>query len=229
MKQVLSVLLALLISAPFAGAKTQKNRSHSRRPAPRPRAVYCPAYTTKYQRAPFSTLIIDAGHGGWDRGGIASNLVSEKAAALDVALRLNGALKRAGFQTILTRKDDTFVPLDTRAAISNSHPGAVFISIHFDACPRRDPSGVDAHYYSSDSIPLASMILKRMVNSTHCDNRGVKRNRYRVLRNNRNRAVLVECGFLTNPRQAALVRNASYRQRIAEQICAGVLDYRRSL
>jgi len=53
-------------------------------------------------------------------------------------------------------------------------------------------------------------------------NRGIKNARFCVLRNTRDRAVLVECGFLTNPHDAALAQRASYRQKLAEQICAGM-------
>ncbi len=64
--------------------------------------------------------------------------------------------------------------------------------------------------------------------TTSGDDRGVKRASFYVLRKPRIRAVLVECGFLTNPQDAALANNAAYRQRLSERIAAGVVAYRDS-
>jgi len=223
MRKPLSILLLLLLASPFAGAKTKKSHSSElTRLTIQPQKTFL-------KPTPFSMVVIDAGHGGRDPGGIPQNLFSEKYAALDVALRLNHGLQKAGFQTLLTRSNDTFIPLDTRVAIANAHPGSVFVSIHFDASPRRFPAGIDAHYYSASSAPLAASIVKNLIASTHAENRGIKRDRFRVLRNNRNRAVLVECGFLTNPQEASLAERASYRQKLADQICIGIVDYRKSI
>ena len=180
-------------------------------------------------KSAFSAVVIDAGHGGHDPGGIPQNLIPEKGAALDVALRLNRSLQRSGFHTIMTRKDDTFVPLGTRSAIANAHPEAVFVSIHFDASPRRDACGVSAHYAAPGEAPLAAAIERHLTTTTNGTNRGIKPARFYVLRKTAGRAVLVECGFLTNPHDAALAQRASYRQKVAEQICAGIVEYRRSL
>jgi len=65
--------------------------------------------------------------------------------------------------------------------------------------------------------------------TTNGTNRGIKTARFCVLRKTTGRAVLAECGFLTNPHDAALVRRASYRQQLAKQICAAIVEYRRSL
>jgi N-acetylmuramoyl-L-alanine amidase len=59
----------------------------------------------------FSTVVIDAGHGGFDRGGIRQNLIPEKNVALDVALNLRENLRQAGLKTVMTRSDDRFVTL----------------------------------------------------------------------------------------------------------------------
>jgi N-acetylmuramoyl-L-alanine amidase len=142
---------------------------------------------------------------------------------------LNKALQRTGFKTILTRKDDTFIPLDTRAAIANAHPEAIFVSIHFDASPRAGACGIDAHYASPREAPLAAAIQRHLMTTTNGENRGIKPARFCVLRKTKGRAVLAECGFLTNPHDAALAQRASYRQKLADQICAGIIEYRKSL
>ncbi|MEI6033016.1 MAG: N-acetylmuramoyl-L-alanine amidase [Verrucomicrobiae bacterium] len=177
----------------------------------------------------FSTVVIDAGHGGQDPGGIPQNIIHEKGVALDVALRLSRELRKAGFNTILTRSDDTFIPLLTRVAIANAHPEAIFVSIHFDASPRAAACGIGTHFASAGEAPLASFIQRYLAATTDGTNRGINNARFCVLRNTKYRAVLVECGFLTNPRDAAMAQRASYRQKQAEQIRAGIVAYRSSL
>ena len=223
MKTVVSTLLVLLLFVFSAEAKT---KHPSRKPKPK-KAV--PAVNKTIRNSVFSTVVIDAGHGGHDPGGIPQNIIPEKGVALDVVLRLNRELQRAGFKTILTRSDDTFVPLGTRVAIANAHPEAIFVSIHFDASPRAGACGVGTHFASPGEAPLASFIQRHLMTTTNGTNRGIKNARFCVLRNTRDRAVLVECGFLTNPHDAALAQRASYRQKLAEQICAGIFEYRKSL
>src|SRR5437868_11953812 len=67
------------------------------------------------------TVVIDAGHGGYDRGGIPGQRVSEKDMTLDVAQRLGRALEASGYRVVMTRNSDVFVPLGTRCAIANSY------------------------------------------------------------------------------------------------------------
>src|SRR3954470_15330668 len=89
-------------------------------------------------RASFSTVVIDAGHGGHDLGGIPENLMPEKGVALDVAQRLQRILESAGLHTVMTRSDDTFVSLGERVRIANAQPDAIFVSVHFNATQRPD-------------------------------------------------------------------------------------------
>lgn len=222
LKRGFFILLALLVSVLSAEAKSRRSAKKSRTPSP-------PAIQKNYSNTPFSTVVVDAGHGGRDDGGIPQNLLLEKQATLDVALRLDKELKKAGFKTVLTRRKDVFIPLDSRAAIANSHPGAVFISIHFDSSPKRTPRGVDVHYATPGEAPLAATILRHLAKTTDGTNRGIKRARFCVLRKTRSRAVLAECGFLTNRTDADMVRKASYRQKLAKALCTGIVEYRNTL
>src|SRR5213596_2590319 len=169
-----------------------------------------------------STVVIDAGHGGHDRGGILGQRVAEKDMTLDVALRLRNILSANGYNVVMTRSTDVFVPLGGRVAIANSYRNAVFVCIHFNATGRSGASGIETYFYSRDSLPLASAIHYYVVGGAPSDNRGVRRRGYYVLRKTSVPAVLVECGFLTNPTEAAYAQSASYRQKLAEEIAAGV-------
>ena len=168
------------------------------------------------------TVVIDAGHGGYDRGGIPGQSVSEKDMTLDVAQRLKSVLAASGYRVVMTRDSDVFVPLGTRCAIANSYRNAIFVSVHFNSATRRGASGIETYFYSRDSLSLASAIHHYVAGGAPSDNRGVRRRGYYVLRRTNMPAVLVECGFLTNPTEAAYAQNASYRQKLAESIAAGV-------
>jgi N-acetylmuramoyl-L-alanine amidase len=169
-----------------------------------------------------TTVVIDAGHGGYDRGGIPGQRVSEKDMTLDVARRLKSVLAASGYRVVMTRDSDVFVPLGTRTAIANSYRNAIFVSVHFNSATRRGASGIETYFYSRESLPLASAIHHYVAGGAASENRGVRRRGYFVLRRTNMPAVLVECGFLTNPTEAAYAQNSSYRQKLAEAIAAGV-------
>jgi N-acetylmuramoyl-L-alanine amidase len=168
------------------------------------------------------TVVIDAGHGGHDRGGIPGQRVAEKVMTLDVAQRLRNVLQASGYHVVMTRDSDVFVPLGTRVAIANSYRNAIFVCVHFNATNRSGASGIETYFYSRDSLPLASAIHHFVVGGAPSASRGVRRRGYYVLRKTSIPAVLVECGFLTNPTEAAYAQTASYRQKLAEEIAAGV-------
>ncbi len=168
------------------------------------------------------TVVIDAGHGGHDRGGIPGQRIAEKDMTLDVAQRLKNVLSASGYRVVMTRSTDVFVPLGGRVAIANSYRNAIFVCIHFNATGRSGASGIETYFYSRDSLPLASAIHYYVTGGAPSANRGVRRRGYYVLRRTSIPAVLVECGFLTNPTEAAYAQSVSYRQKLAEEIAAGI-------
>src|SRR5436305_2239978 len=169
-----------------------------------------------------TTVVIDAGHGGHDRGGIPGQRIAEKDMTLDVALRLRNVLSANGYRVVMTRSSDVFVPLGGRVAIANSYRNGVFVCIHFNATGRSGASGIETYFYSRESLSLASAIHYYVTGGAPSANRGVRRRGYYVLRKTAIPAVLVECGFLTNPTEAAYAQSVSYRQKLAEEIAAGV-------
>jgi N-acetylmuramoyl-L-alanine amidase len=174
-------------------------------------------------RIPFSSVVIDPGHGGFDRGGVPRQRVAEKTIALDVAQRVAKKLRQAGYRVIMTRDSDVFVPLPMRVGIANTHRDAIFVSIHFNAAARVGANGIETYYYSTGSAALAANIHRHLVGSTTSDNRGIRRRGYYVLRRASVPAVLLECGFLTNPTEAGLALQSSYRERLAENIADGIM------
>ena len=181
----------------------------------------CRSYAASGGSSPI-TVVIDAGHGGFDRGGIPGQRVSEKDMTLDVARRLKSVLTASGYRVVMTRDSDDFIPLGTRCSIANSNRNAIFVSVHFNSATRAGASGIETYFYGRDSLALASAIHHYVVGGAPSSSRGVRRRGYYVLRKTSIPAVLVECGFLTNPTEAAYAQNASYRQKLAEEIAAGV-------
>src|SRR6266513_6351462 len=179
--------------------------------------------STAGQSASSSTAeVIDAGHGGFDRGGIPGQRIPEKEMTLDGAQRLKTLLAASGYRVIMTRDSDVFVPLPTRVAIANSYDNAIFVCIHFNSAKRMGAGGIETYFYSRESLPLASAVHYYVAGVAPTSNGGVRRRGFYVLRKTRIPAVLVECGFLTNLTEEQYVQTTAYRQKLAEEIAAGV-------
>jgi N-acetylmuramoyl-L-alanine amidase len=176
----------------------------------------------------FSTVVIDAGHGGHDRGGRAVSGFPEKVLALDTARRLGSILRDNGFRVIETRNRDVFVPLESRIKIANSTKGCIFVSIHYNWTPRKGARGIEVYYHGARSWRLASNILRQASRAYPTDNRGTKRHNFHVLRKNRRPAVLCELGFLSNTADNRYAQSPRYRRRLAERVAAGILAERQS-
>src|ERR1043165_3772324 len=168
------------------------------------------------------TIVVDAGHGGFDRGGVPGQRISEKDKTLDVAQRLKRILQAQGYRVVMTRDSDVFIPLGTRCAIANNYRGAQFVSIHFNCASRVGANGIETYYYRGDSSGLAASIHRNVVSISPSENRGIRRRGFYVLRRTAIPSVLVECGFLTNPPEGGLALSAGYRQKLAEQIARGI-------
>ena len=174
----------------------------------------------------FDTVVVDAGHGGKDSGAVRRYAPPEKAVALDVALRVNRKLQESQLKTVLTRANDTFIPLDNRVALGNQQDNSIFVSIHFNDSRRRGVEGVETYYHSPYAYDLAAAIERNLCTLPGTTNRGVHAARFRVLRNARYPSVLVECGYLSNRSEARDVARADYRDKLADKIAEAIVDYR---
>jgi N-acetylmuramoyl-L-alanine amidase len=170
------------------------------------------------------TVVIDAGHGGHDRGGIPRQRLTEKIYTLDVARRLQRQLEAAGFRTVMTRAGDYFVGLGQRCAIANRQRNAIFISVHFNSGRREGANGIETYYYSRGSASYAAAVHAQVLRAAGTENRGIRRRGFYVLRHTRIPAVLAECGFLTNGAEGRRVTTAAHRQRLAEALAAAIIS-----
>jgi N-acetylmuramoyl-L-alanine amidase len=107
-------------------------------------------------------IVIDPGHGGHDTGTIGPNGLEEKDLVLDVSRRLGKLLQtRLGAEVIYTRKDDTFIPLETRTAIANQESADLFVSVHANSSHDSDARGVETYYLNFTSSPEALEVAAR--------------------------------------------------------------------
>src|SRR5260370_2355608 len=146
--------------------------------------------------------------------------IPEKEMMLDVAQRLKGLLAASGYHVVMTRDSDVFVPLATRVAIANSYQNGIFVCIHFNSAKRIGADGIETYFYSRDSLSLASAVHYFVAGGAPSPNRGVRRRGFYVLRKTNVPAVLVECGFLTNPSEAEYAQTPSYPHNLAEDTAA---------
>ena len=113
------------------------------------------------ERRPIRRIIVDAGHGGHDTGAVGPTRVREKDVTLAMAKRLARRLQEKGFEVVLTRPDDRYVALEERTAIANARHGDLFLSIHANAHPHRDRSGVETYVLNVADDRYAARLAAR--------------------------------------------------------------------
>jgi N-acetylmuramoyl-L-alanine amidase len=174
----------------------------------------------------FSTVVVDAGHGGKDSGAYRRYGPPEKMVALDVAQRLEKKLRESQIKTVMTRDSDVFIPLNDRVAIENNQKNAVFVSIHFNDSRQRRAHGFETYYHSGASFDLASRIQQKLMTIPNSANGGIHTANFRVLRLASCPAVLVECGYLSNRAEGNHARDSEYRELLADRIAEAIVEQR---
>jgi len=192
-------------------------------------------------------VVIDPGHGGSNPGtrSIVDGRL-EKEFTLDWARRLSPLLEQKGWQAFLTRTGDVDVSLPDRTAFAEAHHADLFLSLHFNASGGNgDPAGVETYCltptgmassvtrgYSDDTdqvfpnntfdaenLRYAVRLQRALLEINGATDRGVRRARYpAVLRGSSQPAVLIEGGYLSNPREARKIADPAYRQKLAEAV-----------
>jgi N-acetylmuramoyl-L-alanine amidase len=173
------------------------------------------------------TVVIDPGHGGKDPGATSVLGYYEKDINLAVARKVAWLLEQKGLRVKMTRTDDYFVELEDRAAMANNINADLFVSIHADSFPKSSRRGFTVYVANAASYSsrLAANDIVRSMSGTGLNSFGVDTANYHVLTGTRGPAVLVELGYLTNRREAALLSSGSFQNRLAEAIADGITDY----
>jgi N-acetylmuramoyl-L-alanine amidase len=174
----------------------------------------------------FTTVVVDAGHGGKDSGAYRRYGPPEKIVTLDVAQRLERKLRESQIKTVMIRDSDVFIPLNDRVAAENGQKNAIFVSIHFNDSRRRKTRGFETYYHSGASVDLANRIQQKLMTIPNSTNGGIHTANFRVLRLANCPAVLVECGYLSNRSEGNQARDSEYRELLADRIAEAIVDAR---
>jgi len=146
-----------------------------------------------------------------------------------VAQYLKENLERCGFKTLMVAPGDDDVPLKTRTDRANHANAAIYISIHANALNGiwGRQQGISTHHFpkSVSGRKLAETIHKYMIQGTQQKNRGIKEDNFHVLRETNMPAVLVECAFMDNLREAGLLLTDEFRRECADEMCKGICEY----
>lgn len=174
------------------------------------------------------TVVVDAGHGGHDPGAVVAG-VEEKDIVLDIALRIFELSRASPIQVVLTRSTDRYVDLKERVRFAERVGAMLYISVHANYVS--DPRVRGIEVYVDDTRPpsdpswrLAEAVLGALVAETKARNRGVRTQKL-YLRHTDLPAVLVEVGYLSNPKERSLLLTPSYRERLARAILEGILEF----
>ena len=196
-------------------------------------------------------IVLDAGHGGKDKGAVSPRQVEEKRVTLYLARKVRDILRRQGIQVRLTRDGDRYLSLEERCRMAERWDADLFISIHMNAAKSTEAKGVEIHIlppagspitaqskvkasdrlaYAGNRYDLANTYLgyvlqRQLVRRSGAVDRGVRRSRFYVIRNVPCPAALVECGFITNPTEENKIISRDYRDKLAQGIADGIAEY----
>jgi len=190
-----------------------------------------------------STVIIDAGHGGEDCGAIGVSGIYEKDLNLKIEAELGNILSENGFAVVHTRTKDALLyteeeniygmrkisDLKNRCKIGAEYPNAIYISIHMNSYKSANCTGLQVYYSQNNnsSMALATCIQQNVKSKLQPDNnRQIKVGKgIYLLENLSNPAILVECGFLTNPEECEKLSKKEYQKQLSFAIFCGIIDY----
>ena len=171
------------------------------------------------------TIVLDPGHGGNDGGTVGARKTEEKGLTLKTAELLSKHLQAAGAEVHLTRQSDVYVDLRQRVAESHKVAADAFISIHYDATEDSSVSGFTSYYTHGYQQELAGYLNDGLGKKLTIRDRGVQPGNYLVLRENRQAAVLVELGFLSNYTEERIISSQQFREQAALGLYQGTISY----
>ncbi len=173
-------------------------------------------------------IVVDAGHGGEDVGCVEGG-IAEKDVNLQIALLVKGALEEKGYRVMMPRMTDEYLEKEERVELANSYQADAYISIHQNTYEGTDKSvsGIETWYDGSDdtrdSSLLARLIHQQTIESTGAVERELLECAdFCVTGKTLMPACLIETGFLSNPKERALLSSAEYQEEIALGICNGI-------
>ncbi len=194
-------------------------------------------------------VMVDAGHGGGDGGAVYHGII-EKNLALVLAQKLRTELQNQGIDVRMTRSKDEFISLEGRAAMAEKARADAFVSLHLNSAgDEAGVHGLETFYSSSKSLSaarllqaafklptitglrdrrgerLASLVQRHACQASGAASRGIKERAYTVVHGASCPSVLVECGFISNPKEAARLKTADYQNKLAAGIARAIVTF----
>lgn len=198
------------------------------------------AAVTASQPSRDPVIVIDPGHGGEDPGMLGVGGLKEKGINLAVAWKLKEILQEQGFSVVMTREEDTCLcgedarnkkaqDMQKRIAIIEEASPLLTVSIHQNSYQDPEVFGAQVFYYtdSAKGEALAGFLQEELNQGLSIKRpRKEKGNKtYYLLKKSKGVLAIVECGFLTNPEEAALLQEEKYQKKVAEAIARGIGRY----
>lgn len=231
-----------------------------------------PLVATKVASSHRKTIVIDPGHGGKDPGAVGPAGYQEKNAVLAISKILQQILRQQGYQVVLTRDRDFFIPLRQRLAIARRYKPDLFVAVHADAAyagssaygasvfalsergatsegarwlamKENQSELVDGIFVDKDpmlrsvlldlsqthtigvSLDMGQQILQQLSKVTHLHYAGVEQAAFVVLKSPDIPSLLIETGYITNPKQEQQLNNPVYQRQLASNIAQGINGY----
>ena len=191
-------------------------------------------YTFKVRKLPENlketTVVIDAGHGGSERGAIGCLGDEEKDINLKIATQVAELLKKHDINVVMTREVDADLSLEDRVNISKENDADVFVSIHLNSIGDipmdiHKKRGTSVFYYNNNSKKLAEVMEKNVTRQAGTRDDGVQTASFAVIRPTEYAAVLVETAYMTNPLDSVLYTNDKWIHKAAKGITDGIVEY----
>lgn len=224
-----TLLVALLCSAALLAAPISMERTTHYRSSAHDKEIF-----TKRAKKQI-VIVLDPGHGGDDFGGAskAKPRTHEKFLCLSTAIMVKDHLQKNGYRVHLTRHNDSFLELQERVDLAHDKNSTIFVSLHYNTAPSADAQGIEVYYYdpkttskrTAESKKLAKLVLDGVVANAQTKSRGIKHGNFRVIRETKVPAILVEGGFLTNAAELKQLKSPTYLNKLAKGVAEGIDKY----
>lgn len=174
-------------------------------------------------------VVIDAGHGGKEKGAIGCCGAFEKDINLAISKLVAENLKHNGIKVLMTRENDDTVPLNVRTKFAQEHNAQILVSIHSNSLPDgQNPllnKGTSVYFYHPQAKTLAETILNEVVTQAQTNNDKVRQRSLALVRPTSCLSVLVEVGYMINPDDYSLLVDADFQKACAKAIADGIINY----
>lgn len=191
-------------------------------------------YTFKIRKMPENikdaVVIIDAGHGGSEKGAIGCLGDEEKDINLQIAQQVAEILNKQGINALMTRDCDANVELKDRVLFAKENDADIFVSIHLNSIPDipmniHKNKGTSVYYFNNNSKEFAEIMKNSVTDKAGTRDDGVKTGSFAVIRPTEYVAILVETAYMTNPMDSVLYTNKKWIKKAATGIADGIIDY----